>query len=479
MKITSTLPWLALFGLVHGFHEWIEMFQVIHPFFKENVLIEIITFIVLSVSSYFLIIFGLLLIAKLTEKRKIFFLHIPIFLIWIITIIIIIPGHPFNVWFTHAENLTRYLFYFTGALLSATALFFQYLDLKKQNLKHIAWNFFISTVLFLFIGIFAGLIGEPSIFFPANTINSVIFLDIFGFPVQLIRGFLAIFIAIFIIRGLSIFDIEEEKKFRRLRDSEKAALDESERLTKQYSMLYQQQKNIASTLQKSLLPIKTPRLKDYNIGIHYRSASAEAAIGGDFYDFITDTSGTMHIIVGDVSGKGIKAAAETCNIKSLMNHFLLGQVSPSEVMERLNSALFLQYKASKFFTVVITTYNPNEKTLTIVNAGHPFPIRYSDINKEISTIEKSGTALAVVDNEIYPAKKLSVDETDLLIFYTDGLTEARHDSELFGEERVIEAVEKIKELSAQEIADNLGRVAVDFSGNVLYDDLLILVMKKL
>lgn len=476
LMISKALPWLAAFGILHGIHEWLHMFEEIYPNLEFNTTYHLVILFFLITSTASLLTFGTSLIYYLTRSKNIFILYGLIFAIYVISIFLV-PETNFVQFIAQIDNFARHIFYSSGLLLSGIALILEYNKLRKEDSKIAKYFLFIAIIFFVNVP-FAGLLPEPTIFYPANLINNKVFLKTFFFPVELIRAIVATLIAIFVIRALSILDFEEEQKLKELRDREKSALDKSEYLAKQYSLLYQKQKSISGTLQKAFLPRSLPNLEEYNIGVHYRSATIEASVGGDFYDFI-EMGDRIYIIMGDISGKGITAATEIANAKSILRYILHKDSDISKIMTELNRALFNEYKAAKFISAILISYDINNSKMTVVNAGHPPPLVYNSDKNTFRWLRESGIALAAVKDEEYPSTALSVNEADLFILYTDGLTEARHNHQFFGEEGIVDTIKEIKDQSAQEIADNLAAKAVSFSENILLDDVLILLLKKI
>lgn len=475
--LVKALPWLSAYGIIHGIHEWLEMYEVIYPKLEFDLLFKAIISIAFAISTYLLLLFGILLLFYLTNNKKILLIN-AFLIIWIVLVSTIAADPISKSWFNLFHNFTRYFFYFTGSIISGIALIFQYKILKKQEIFKVAKYFLYTAIVFIVSAPFPGIVVEPTSLFLAKVINTSTFLDTFGLPVQFFRGLSSILITVFLIKGLDVFNLEEEQQIKDLRDRERSALDKSEKLAKQYSILYQQQKNISSTLQKSMLPPKIPSLFEYNLGVHYRSATLEASVGGDFYDIIEMPDGTLHIIIGDVSGKGIKTASETVNIKSLLRYFLLSGLNNIEAVTKLNKALFLEYKAAKLFTAIIVSYDNKKHKIDFINAGHPRPLIFKKGLERPFFIRKSSTALGVIENEKFTSIEFETYDLNLIILYTDGLLEARRDSKLFSEERIEELTIDLQRLSSQEISDNLVRAAINFSGNVIHDDILVLVLKK-
>jgi len=241
------------------------------------------------------------------------------------------------------------------------------------------------------------------------------------------------------------------------------------------SLLYESQEKISSTLQKSLLPGKIPSIRDLDIGIHYESATAEAAVGGDFYDFVRLKRKKWAIIVGDVSGKGIEAAADTAMVKYILRGYLLRGFSLADSLSELNNMVQKQLTSGRFVTLVIALYQGNG-VFELVNAGHTRPFLFKKPNG--SFVKESGLAIGVFPGKSYNITRLKLDPQDLLVLYTDGLTEARVNSELFGEEGLRRVVTEKAGLGIKDLAESLSASAKTFANDILSDDLLAMVINR-
>lgn len=236
---------------------------------------------------------------------------------------------------------------------------------------------------------------------------------------------------------------------------------------------YETEHKIASTLQKSLLPIDIPVIKNLEIKFYYQSASQWAEVGGDFYDVFETVAGTYGIAVGDVSGKGIDAAAETAKVKYLLRDRALTGISPNEVLFSINNALFKQ-KGRPFTALTYSTYNPKTAVLTISNAGNPYPY----FIKDDDFIKITGVPISIISKEAYPSKEIKMAKGDAVLIYTDGLVEPRRNGDLFGEERLRLFVKKNKNLPAKQLLKELVEKVRKFSNYQLKDDILIVYLRR-
>ncbi|KKM25012.1 hypothetical protein LCGC14_1599210, partial [marine sediment metagenome] len=245
-------------------------------------------------------------------------------------------------------------------------------------------------------------------------------------------------------------------------------------LAYQNAMLYEEEHNIASTLQKSLLPISIPKIKGLEVKFLYRSATKGAEVGGDFFDIFETPNNNFGIVMADVSGKGVDAAAETAKIKYLLRDRAYTNLGPTELLSSINDTLFKQ-GADRFTALTYGVYDPQTSTFTFTNAGNPYPY---EAGKD-RFLKITGVPVSVQENAIYSSLKLKLKEDDVIIMFTDGLTEARCDGDFFGEQRVRDFVKKNKHLSLKQLLSGLIKEANNFAQKKLNDDILIVGIKKL
>lgn len=250
--------------------------------------------------------------------------------------------------------------------------------------------------------------------------------------------------------------------------------------------LYEQTKSaleheryVAVTLQQSLLPEEIPQVEGTEFGVYYAPTSASASlVGGDFYDIIKLPHDKVAVVIGDVSGKGIEAAATTAMVKYAVRSFIYNDPTPSSVFTQANKVVCQQLKAGLFVTLCYALYDPNSGRLEMVNAGHPYPIHFSGNRGKSELIETSNPVFGVLQNHNYTQVELFLEDGDIFALYTDGLIEARLDREFFGTERAETSIAENHTLSVQDIAINLIRDCEDFARGHLVDDVAILVLKR-
>ena len=237
--------------------------------------------------------------------------------------------------------------------------------------------------------------------------------------------------------------------------------------------LYEQQQNIATTLQENLRhPL--PSIAGLELGTVSQTAFEPELVGGDFSDVFVLADGRVAILIGDVAGKGVPAAGLTETVRSTVRAFATIDSSPAFVLRKTSEALLRYETDEPHVTAFFVVLDPGTGQLGFASAGHPAPIHLGPHHcrpLEVAFGPPLGTF--AVD---YAATDGTLTHEDYLVLYTDGVTEARRDDELFGETRLIEAVTDLRGRSAQEPANGVRDAALTFGGR-LKDDLHIVTLR--
>ena len=199
---------------------------------------------------------------------------------------------------------------------------------------------------------------------------------------------------------------------------------------------------IAHDLQRRLLPLDGFTFEGYDIA--GRCIPAEE-VGGDYYDFLRLKDNRLGIVIGDVSGKGVPAAIYMTLTKGIVQAFAAQAGSPKDVLEKVNSLMYGTIDKGSFMTMTYAILDPGGRTSTFARAGHNPAIAYNSASKSISHIKSQGIALGMREGTTFGSMTaeahVDLQPDDLLVFYTDGVTEAMNkDQEEFGVDRLFEAV---------------------------------------
>ncbi len=245
-------------------------------------------------------------------------------------------------------------------------------------------------------------------------------------------------------------------------------------LAMENSKLYETEYHVAKTLQDALLTV--PEKVDHlEYGYLYHSATEAVRVGGDFYDLFELEHDRVGLTIGDISGKGLEAAALTAVVKNTIRAYALEGYDPAQIMAKTNDAIAAVTSSSSFVTVFFAIFNKGTKELLYCNAGHPPAIiRRKSLTVEL--LEEYSPIIGAFTDMHYENGETVLNNGDILIFYTDGIIEARQDSEFFEEKRLIEFVRELSSAFAKEVPRLIFDEVLRFSGGRLLDDVALLAI---
>jgi PAS domain S-box-containing protein len=237
--------------------------------------------------------------------------------------------------------------------------------------------------------------------------------------------------------------------------------------------LLEEQQRIATTLQEHLLhPL--PFVSGLELATRSLPASDVALVGGDFSDVFVLPDGRVALLIGDVAGKGMRAAALTETVRSMVRAFASIDTAPAFVLRKTNELLLRYDPEESHVTALLCVVDPSNGHLALGSAGHPGPILLSRHTCEVLELPY-GTPLGSLPAD-YSSTHATLALDDCLVLYTDGVTEARRGKEFFGDEGLLDAVRRLRDRSAEEVARGIADSALAFGGR-LRDDVQILVVR--
>jgi PAS domain S-box-containing protein len=237
--------------------------------------------------------------------------------------------------------------------------------------------------------------------------------------------------------------------------------------------LYLEQQRIAITLQDNFIH-PPPAVAGLELGIISQAAFAPGLVGGDFSDvFLLDESHVV-VLIGDVAGKGVRAAGHTETVRSTVRALATIDSSPAFVLGKTNELLLRFEPDEPLVTAFLAVLDLHSGSLTYASAGHPAPVHLGAAGCQ-ALDETVGLPLGSFEHG-YANAHVMLSPEDYLVLYTDGVTEARCDGELFGEPRLFEAVCGLRGRSAQGVAEGVSGAALAFAGE-LSDDLQVVVLR--
>ena len=238
---------------------------------------------------------------------------------------------------------------------------------------------------------------------------------------------------------------------------------------------------IARQLQLRLLPEKNPSVEGYAIQGFCLPAKE---VGGDYYDFIELADNKLGIVIGDVAGKGLPAAIYMTLTKGIFLSFAKTNISPREALIKVNQLLYQSLRRGSFVTMCFAVLDNQKNELTITRAGHE-PLLYANSNDStIKEIKPKGLGLGLEEGKIFESsfeeETIKLNEKDLIIFYTDGVSDSR-DASLnnYGIKRIKNFIAKNKELPITQLVTETILDVRTFSGNTpQYDDMTLIAVKR-
>lgn len=208
----------------------------------------------------------------------------------------------------------------------------------------------------------------------------------------------------------------------------------------------------------------------------YREASDVERIGGDFYDLFSIAGRRIGIVIGDVSEKGLKAAVTTALARNAIRAYAGEQLPPGEVLGRTSDLVFGSSDGDTFFSAFFGVLDPARGSLEYCNAGHPPPV-LKRASGETVLLRATAPVGGVFRGPPLGACVERMGRGDLLFTYTDGVTEARARGELFGEDRLLEALSRAPDLSPDRATRSVIAYLRRFAGRHLTDDVALLALR--
>ena len=245
-------------------------------------------------------------------------------------------------------------------------------------------------------------------------------------------------------------------------------------LSVENARLYAAQRNVAHILQQALLALPKD-IQGVDFGYLYRSATEAAEVGGDFYDLFELDSGQVAITVGDVSGKGLEAASLTSLVKNTIRAYAYHDPSPAWVIAKTSEVVARSVEPANFVTAFFGILDTTSGKLKYCSAGHPEAIIRRPTG--IAHLETSSPAIGAFTGLEFKEERAHLDETDILVLYTDGVTEARCDKRgFFGEERLADCVAGLKRPTAKTVPEAIFQEILHCRDCALTDDVVIVAL---
>jgi serine phosphatase RsbU (regulator of sigma subunit) len=288
------------------------------------------------------------------------------------------------------------------------------------------------------------------------------------------RGAVLGALTLWIMRPPKAFDETARRTAKRLADRAALALDNAR--------LYEQQVHIASVLQHSLLPRSLPKIAGFDGSSRFLPAGEAYEVGGDFYDVFRSGSGTWTAVIGDVCGKGPEAASLTALARYTVRTASSPDSPPSEILRTLHDSISAERADMRFCTAALARIqapaNGNGTAhVTVALGGHPLPLVLRK-DGQVDSIGEPGTLLGALPSPVIADTDATLAVGDTLVLYTDGVLDVRDRNQRDDPEWLTQELSRSAGKSADEIADQITKAAVERHGGEPRDDIAILVLNR-
>jgi sigma-B regulation protein RsbU (phosphoserine phosphatase) len=242
--------------------------------------------------------------------------------------------------------------------------------------------------------------------------------------------------------------------------------------------LVEKEIHIAASIQQRLIPKELPKIPGYDVDA---VALPSKTVGGDFYDLVSLTDNKFMLAVADVSGKGIPASLLVSTLHASLHAYIQMELTLDELVRRLNVMVHRNTTPERFITFFVSILDIETNMFSYVNAGHNFPLLIGKNGGTIQMLESVGMPLGMFGSAEYHSTSVPLQQGDVLVLYTDGVTEAMTKSLLeYGEERFRECLisniqRPVREMKERVVAD----IQKFTAGEPQSDDLTLMILRRL
>lgn len=235
---------------------------------------------------------------------------------------------------------------------------------------------------------------------------------------------------------------------------------------------------IAAEIQQRLLPEQIPPIQQYDVAA---AAFPSRTVGGDFYDVVPLDDHRYAFVMADVSGKGIPASLLVSTLHASFRAYIESQSDLEKLVSRLNTVVYDNTTPDKFITFFIMILDSDNHKVTFVNAGHNSPYLFRGSDGTVEELRASGMPLGMLDTSEYKADTVDLQPNDVLVLYTDGVTEAMNtNQDQYGENRFRQCIGNSLDSSATALKDKILLDVREFVGlEPASDDLTLLIAKRM
>ena len=223
-----------------------------------------------------------------------------------------------------------------------------------------------------------------------------------------------------------------------------------------------------------LAPEVLPDVAGFEVGRLYQAGTGLMA--GDFYDVFQLAPTRIAAVIGDVTGHGIEPSITAFQAKYLLRVFLLQYRDPAQALEELNAIMSAQGRSEEMISLCVVVFDTEAETMRYASAGHPPAWLWHD--RDVRPLRSTGPLLMLDPRATYLSREVALDLGDVVLLYTDGLSESRAGDQLFGEERIANTLRRDPGASPAEMVKTLLDAARDFAREPNNDDIAILAVRR-
>jgi sigma-B regulation protein RsbU (phosphoserine phosphatase) len=234
---------------------------------------------------------------------------------------------------------------------------------------------------------------------------------------------------------------------------------------------------IARDIQHALFPEGSPSGQGWEASAHFRPARE---LGGDLYDFYDMGGGRLGVATGDVAGKGVPAALYAAFASGAVRSRAFERRTPADLMGRVNRTLRRRGIEGLFCTLAYALFDFQDGSMRVANSGLPYPLHYRAGARAATPVAVAGLPLGTFDGVVYDEVEVELGAGDVVVFYSDGVVEARAGSEEYGVERLLRGLEQHAGLDATAVGESLlADLEAYLGGETPADDVTLVVVKVL
>lgn len=234
---------------------------------------------------------------------------------------------------------------------------------------------------------------------------------------------------------------------------------------------------LSQVIQRGLLPREIPYVSGMNIAAFNRPAQI---VGGDYFDFISFKDGMDGFVMADVSGHGVSAGMLMSSLQTAFHTLVPDADSPLSVLERINRLYIHNIHVTTFVTIFLGKYDPQTRVMSYANAGHSSAYLYRTRTDEEVWLRPTGPAIGLVERFSIHREDVQMEPGDILMLYTDGITEAAdHFGNLWGEDRLAEIIRQNADATSEQLIQMVMKALKEYSnGSPLADDVTLVIAKQ-